>query len=640
MNKNRPLLFLLLSSLTLVCCTQKKASGGITPVSEASDNIGKVITIRTKVTGHHKSKGKGPHLLNMGGSYPNHKLTLVFWDSDLEKNFPSGFAPSDLVTTEVTATGAITTYKEKPQMVIKKPEQIGLKKKVATPTVTKTPTTKRFTDASGNITLYYNSPIGKKPSNDATSPIGKSLISLINSSQRTLDIAAYGFRNQNDVYTALKQAKQRGVKIRLVIDRDVNGDNYYTSTEKFVDLVENVKDDRSQDLRTSRMQTKSFSPYWAKPDGFKGYAQPLGYSLDNKKAIIAVHASREAFDSEGDIMHHKFVVADGSKVWTGSCNISNSGTGGYNANIGCIINSRPVARHYTGEFNRLYEQGLFHRAKNEGHQPSPRNFNLNGSTVSIGFSPQDYTVRNMVAPLIKNATKSIDVAVFYLTHKYLTADLIKAHQRGIKVRVIIDATSAMNGYTQHRLLRAAGIPVKVENWGGKMHMKTCCVDNQYIVLGSMNWTSAGERKNDENVLVLDSKKEARKYTNFFNSLWYAIPEKCLTADPDPESLASLGSTSDGIDNDYDKLIDADDPNALKEVYDTAKLPPFGYADLTSGTGTIKGKKHYLICGVNRNGYKYYILPNDERYDRERSRATQFFPSIWEAKDAGYAPPSR
>ena len=66
-----------------------------------------------------------------------------------------------------------------------------------------------------------------------------------------------------------------------------------------------------------------------------------------------------------------------------------------------------------------------------------------------------------VEPLIAKATKSIDIAVFFLTNKFVTADLIAAKRLGVRIRVIIDATAATNGYTKHELLRTAGISVKV-----------------------------------------------------------------------------------------------------------------------------------------------------------------------------------
>ena len=105
-----------------------------------------------------------------------------------------------------------------------------------------------------------------------------------------------------------------------------------------------------------------------------------------------------------------------------------------------------------------------------------------------------------VIPLIKDAKKSIDVSIFFLTHKNISKELVAAKNRGVDVRVIIDATSASNGYSKHQYLRDIGISLKVEQWGGKMHMKSAIIDGKHLILGSMNWTSAGESKNDENTL--------------------------------------------------------------------------------------------------------------------------------------------
>ena len=172
--------------------------------------------------------------------------------------------------------------------------------------------------------------------------------------------------------------------------------------------------------------------------------------------------------------------------------------------------------------------------------------------------------------MINDAKKSIDIPVFYLTDKYIAGDLIKAKQRGVAIRIIIDATSAQNGYTKHEILRAAGIPVKVENWSGKMHMKSMIVDNEYVVIGSMNFTTAGTRTNDENTLIIRNSYYANEATIIFEALWNSIPSEWLKNNPDPESYDSSNSLTDGIDNDFDDLIDADDLGNLIPI----ELPPY------------------------------------------------------------------
>ena len=110
----------------------------------------------------------------------------------------------------------------------------------------------------------------------------------------------------------------------------------------------------------------------------------------------------------------------------------------------------------------------------------------------------------------------------------------------------------------HKLLREEGISVKVENFGGKMHAKSMIVDDKYIVSGSMNFTKAGNTKNDENTIVIQNVELARQYKEYFLMLWNSIPNKYLYRDPSAESLESGNSCSDGIDNDFDHQVDEND----------------------------------------------------------------------------------
>lgn len=149
--------------------------------------------------------------------------------------------------------------------------------------------------------------------------------------------------------------------------------------------------------------------------------------------------------------------------------------------------------------------------------------------------------------------------IFYLTHKELSARLVEAKNRGVDVKVILDASAANNQYSTHRELRKHGIEVKVENFGGKMHAKSMIVDDKYIIGGSMNFTKAGVESNDENTLVIENSKLAIQYKTYFLSLWNQIPDKYLKFDPKAEGAQSIGSCSDGIDNDFDGRVDlADD----------------------------------------------------------------------------------
>ena len=187
------------------------------------------------------------------------------------------------------------------------------------------------------------------------------------------------------------------------------------------------------------------------------------------------------------------------------------------------------------------------------------------------FSPQDDAMLTVVVEAIAQAKDTINASVFFLTDKRVTAELIAAHRRGVNVRIIIDATAAQNGYSKHEILRLAGLPVKVETWGGKMHMKSVSIDHERVIVGSMNWTGAGSKTNDENTLLIDSKRLALQHDAFFERLWGSIsPEwQGYGKNPLPESMDSPDACRDTIDNDFDGLVDDNDPGCRGEGTDLA-----------------------------------------------------------------------
>jgi phosphatidylserine/phosphatidylglycerophosphate/cardiolipin synthase-like enzyme len=428
-------------------------------------------------------------------------------------------------------------------------------------------------DPKGSIHLLLNDPLAfSDPGDRCEAEVCTTLVELIDHAQSSIDFAVYGMRKQTRVMEALTAAKERGVKIRGVIDRDIEGDNIYSGTEALAELIGGVRSDQRADQKATRKNQygEAREPACERPPQTEGPVQCLAYDLGDS-CLLASHASRDALDGGEAIMHNKFFLIDRRWVWTGSTNISDSGTGGYNANLVTIADSRKIAAAFTDEFEQMYTGGRYHTFKKSA---GVLRATLSNADVEVMFSPQDNPIRKHVRPLIKDAEERIDIAVFFMTHKYLTDDLIEAHKRGVKIRVILDATGATNGYTKHELLRAAGIPVKVENWGGKMHMKSAVIDGRHVITGSMNWTSAGEYSNDENTTIIHSKQHATQYTAFFDTLWASIDDRWLEENPDPESLDSGTSCRDGSDNDFDGLVDEEDPGCGENPPALPSLPPW------------------------------------------------------------------
>ncbi len=475
------------------------------------------------------------------------------------------------------------------------------------------------------VQLFLNDPVGRRgPKDQCIDEHCKALLGIIQGAKSKIEFGVYGFRDQSVIIDALVAAKNRGVKIRGVVDTDEEGVNYYASTEAVMQLIPTIHTDYESDRR-ARQNQRPYNPRFERcerPRGFDGPLQCLGYDFGDK-CLMAQHASRETIDNAAAIMHHKFFVVDNRYVWAGSTNVSDSGTGGYNSNLVTLIDSPQVASWYLEEFDQMYEKGRFHNEK-QSRGPYRADFPQMATSVEVLFSPQDKPITNGVRPLIQGAKSRIDIGVFFLTHKHIAADLMEAHKRGVKVRVILDATAAKNGYTKHELLRAAGIPVKIENWGGKMHMKSAAIDGQYVITGSMNWTSAGEGGNDENTTIIKSEALTRKYEAYFQKIWDSISNQWLEGRPDPESKNSGAACYDGVDNDFDHEADAKDPGCSDSPPALAALPPHKFISKIDGEGKlIKGE-------VTKDGTQFYFLPNHPAYDD----LTVMERGLWFCSEAG------
>ena len=161
---------------------------------------------------------------------------------------------------------------------------------------------------------------------------------------------------------------------------------------------------------------------------------------------------------------------------------------------------------------------------------------------------------------LEKAQDYIYLSMFLITNNKIVQSLIDAHNRGVEIKLIVDAHHALQPYSKHQQLREAGIKVKVENWAGKMHAKTVIIDDKTIISGSANWTYSAFRYNDENLLVFKNvSDEVLFLKKEFQQSWNSIPNKWLYKNPKPEGKDSKYSCNDGVDNDHNGLFDKDDP---------------------------------------------------------------------------------
>jgi len=137
--------------------------------------------------------------------------------------------------------------------------------------------------------------------------------------------------------------------------------------------------------------------------------------------------------------------------------------------------------------------------------------------VSIFFSPNGGAAAAVVVEL-NDAKKSLSIAAYTITHPDISLAIIRAHERGVKVRVIVDPTLAGASYSAATPLMNAGIPVLVERGSGLLHHKLAIIDGKTIITGSMNWSRAGDETNSEDLVIIRDKTIAESYLEHFEKL--------------------------------------------------------------------------------------------------------------------------
>ena len=220
---------------------------------------------------------------------------------------------------------------------------------------------------------------------------------------------------------------------------------------------------------------------------------------------------------------------------------------------------------------------------------------------------------SVLVPLIDEAERSIDVALYSFNLAVPADALIAAHQRGVEVRFITDNRDT----PQEQVLRLiqAGIPVIEDDYGynnghGLMHHKFWIFDhrldddpdNDYVLTGSWNVTSQGTNTDAQNVIVIQDESVAAIFTAEMDEMWGST-----TGTPNP----NLSRFGDNKLDDTPKIVSvggvpgriyfgpSDDtmPRIVERIGRTERSVHFGILSFT----------RYDIANAMK--YKYLSIPD-------------------------------
>ena len=134
----------------------------------------------------------------------------------------------------------------------------------------------------------------------------------------------------------------------------------------------------------------------------------------------------------------------------------------------------------------------------------------------VYFSP-NHGATKAVVDALDGAMSTVLVQAYSFTSAPIAKALVEAHDRGVDVQVILDRKETGSKYSSADFLAHAGITPLIDGRHAIAHNKVVVIDGLVVITGSFNFTTAAERQNAENLLVIHNRALAARYTENWRS---------------------------------------------------------------------------------------------------------------------------
>jgi phosphatidylserine/phosphatidylglycerophosphate/cardiolipin synthase-like enzyme len=376
------------------------------------------------------------------------------------------------------------------------------------------------------------------------------IIDNIDIAKSTVDIAVQELRLPN-IAKAMLRAKERGVRVRLILENKYSQSLADLSAEQIQDLSDRERDRYAEFLKFVDLNN----------DGVLGVDE-----LNQRDALRIIKSANipwiddTADGSKGSgLMHHKFVILDEQVVLLGSPNFTMSDMHGDftrpetrgNANNLVRIDSKAVAAKFEEEFEIMWGDGPGGKLDSRFGLNKPTRkiayLVVEGAQIRIKFSPDsekaanEQTSNGLIGTAIAGSNQSIDMALFVFSDQDIVNTLQERMLRNVQIRALVDPQFAYRNYSGtlnmwglpsaqdcregknngwSNPLKTVGIPSL--NQGDLLHHKFAIIDRNLVITGSHNWTNAANHLNDEALVLIQHPAIAAHYQREYERLYQDV----------------------------------------------------------------------------------------------------------------------
>ncbi|MDK2383367.1 MAG: phospholipase D-like domain-containing protein [Candidatus Korarchaeota archaeon] len=102
--------------------------------------------------------------------------------------------------------------------------------------------------------------------------------------------------------------------------------------------------------------------------------------------------------------------------------------------------------------------------------------------------------------------------------------LMRVKERDIWIRVILES-ERIDSYSEYGRIRVVSAEVKLNQNSYLMHNKFTVNDGSVVLMDGLNYTWSGDKKNDENLVVIVYERMVSALEFEFNEMWSGIFRK-------------------------------------------------------------------------------------------------------------------
>ncbi|WP_041076158.1 phospholipase D-like domain-containing protein [Thermotoga caldifontis] len=208
--------------------------------------------------------------------------------------------------------------------------------------------------------------------------------------------------------------------------------------------------------------------------------------------------ARARMDAESSLLHLKFIVIDEAKVILGSANFTENSLK-KSINDVLYFEDREIATVLADFFESLWNGEL-------------KRFQLQRD----GFILKNYDLEDLLLKELSKTKRTLDVAMFALTHPKVWSMLKILSSRNVRIRLLVDRWFLSNSKLKE--LPESGVQVRVFE-PFTLHTKLFIIDGRTVISGSANVTKSAYEKNAELMMVIRRRELVCEYEELFETLW-------------------------------------------------------------------------------------------------------------------------